>query len=253
MSKAGTPKVSIIIPVLYLNRPLNKKRFFIQRYTIENVLEDIAKNVKIENEVIVICNGSDPELIQYISANSKIDKYCINSVNVGVARAWNIGAEMSEAKILCFLNDDVEVGLGALEKLTETLEQNEMIGQVGPVGAIWNGSAHDRFVGETQIEEADAIAGFLFLMKASLYWALGGFDVAYSPAGFEEIDMCFSIRKTGKKCVVVPGLNVKHHHHHGVSAYKSVISYLGKEIDSEALHLRNKDYFERKWFDINSK
>ena len=63
--------------------------------------------------------------------------------------------------------------------------------------------------------------------------------------------MCFSIRKAGKKCLVVPGLNVKHHHHHGVSAYKSVISYLNKEVDSEALHLRNKNYFERKWFDIN--
>ena len=247
MSKAIAPKISIIIPVLFLNRPLNKKRFFIQRYTIENVLNDIVKNVKVEHEVIVICNSQDKELVEFISNHPNIDKYCLNSVNVGVARSWNMGAELSESKVLCFLNDDVEVGEGALENLIEVLESHESVGQVGPVGANWNGSEHEKFVGESVIEEADAIAGFLFLMKASLYWELGGFDVAYSPAGLEEIDMSYAIRKAGYRCVVIPHLPVHHYHHHGVSAYKTDINYLSKTIDTVTLNERNKTYFEKKW------
>ena len=50
------PKISFIIPVLYLQRPLNKKRFFMPRSTIKDVLTDIVKNVTTSYEIIVICN-----------------------------------------------------------------------------------------------------------------------------------------------------------------------------------------------------
>jgi len=217
------------------------------KYTIHEVLRDLRQNVKLPFEVIVICNGDDPELIEFVRAHDGIDKFCINSVNAGVARSWNMGAQMAEGAALCFLNDDVAVGAGAIEALYETLVSASDIGQVGPTGARWKGAEHDYFVGEEQMENADAIAGYCFMVRADLYRNLGGFDVTYSPAGFEEIDMSFAIRKAGFRCVVVPKLAFHHYHHHGVSAYRSEIRYLSNVIDTTTLHERNKAYFKAKW------
>ena len=245
--KKAQPNLSIIIPVLHLKRPVNTKRFFMPRYTIVEVLRDLQTNCKTTFEIIVICNGEDGELQEFIRSSKAIDKYCLNSVNAGVARSWNQGAQLAEGKALCFLNDDVAVGPGSLEALYEVLCSDEKIAQVGPCGAVWKGSQHDHFVGTEKTEDADAIAGFCFLLKAQIFKQVGGFDVSYSPAGFEEIDMSFTLRKAGYRCVVVPKLEINHFHHHGVSAYRTEIKYLSTSIDTETLHKRNKEYFCQKW------
>jgi len=246
------PKVSFIIPVLHLRRPLNKARFFMPRYTLPDVLKDLHSNVRLPHEVVVVCNSQDKELVKFISSHPHIDKYCLNSVNVGVSRSWNMGAEMAEGEALCFISDDVELGLGAAEGLFEMLYSAEDIGQVGPMGALWTGAEHLRYVGENTVEQADAISGFLFMLRTAAFREVGGFDPAYSPAGFEEIDMSFALRKSGRKCLVVPGLQIKHHHYHGVSSYRSKVAYLDKEVDSEMLHQRNKAYFTKKWIDFDA-
>lgn len=242
------PKISFIIPVLHLRRPLNKRRLFMPRYTIKDTLRDLRQNVRVDHETIVVCNGQEMALTEFIRSSKEVDKYCLNSVNAGVARAWNMGAELAEAEVLCFVNDDVEIGEGAVEKLFEVLQSSDDIGQVGPKGARWRGAEHDRYVGETEIEEADAISGFFFMIKSQVFHEVGGFDIAYTPAGFEEIDMSFKIRRVGRRCLVVPHLPIVHHHHHGVSAYNTTIQYLSSSIGTRVLHERNKAYFVRKWF-----
>ncbi len=242
------PQISFIIPVLHQQRPKNIKRLFMPRYTMSEVLRDLHENITVDHEVIVVCNSQEPELVELITGHENIDKYCLNSVNVGVARAWNMGAELAEGELLCFVNDDVEIGKGSVERLVDILMQSSEVGQVGPRGARWQGAEHERYVGETQVEEADAISGFFFMIKSEVFHQVGGFDIAYTPAGFEEIDMSFKIREIGKKCLVVPNLPITHHYHHGVSAYKSTIQYLSTSIDTQALHERNKSYFMRKWF-----
>lgn len=240
-------RVSFIIPVLHLKRPKNMSRFFMPRYTLPELLQDLSQNVELPSETIVVCNGPDSELRQFVQADSRIHKYCINSANVGVARAWNMGAQLAEGEALCFVNDDVEIGKGAVEALYETLMSTPGVGQVGPRGARWRAGAHQAWVGEHAIEEADAISGFMFMIRTDLFREIGGFDVAYTPAGLEEIDMSYEIRRRGRKCLVVPGLAIHHHHHHGVSAYRTDISYLGKTIDTQSLHERNLRYFLAKW------
>jgi len=246
MTSSETRRLSIIIPVLHLKRPVNPSRFFVSRYTIKEVLRDLEQHLPASAEVIVVCNSRDEDLLSLVTSHPRVDKYCLNSVNVGVSRAWNMGAAMAEGEALCFLNDDVAVGPGAMEGLLDVLARDG-VGQVGPKGARWKGAEHDCFVGEQTIEEADAISGFLFLIRAGLFRELGGFDVNYSPAGFEEIDMSCAIRRAGYRCLVVPGLDVKHYHQHGVSAYRSDIQYLGHTIDTVTLHERNKAYFMKKW------
>jgi len=244
---AERPKVSIIIPVLYLQRPLNKKRFFMPRYTVREVLRDIAENVRIAHEVVVICNGREDDLIDLVKTNPVITKYCLNNMNAGVARSWNIGAQLAEGEMLLFLNDDVSVGVGGVERLDEVLRSAPDIGIVGPVGANWKGAEHDYFVECDDVAEAHMIAGNCFMLRSETFHSLGGFDVNYTPAGFEEIDFCNAARKNGLRNLAVSGAVFHHYHHHGISAYKQGIRYFNNIIDTEDLHARNKAYFMKKW------
>lgn len=245
-TQESLPKVSFIIPVLFLKRPINKSRFFMPRYTLPDVLRDLNENVTLPHEVIVVCNGQDKELVEFVSTHPHVDKYCLNSVNVGVARSWNMGAEMAEGEILCYLNDDVAVGKNSIEELCGLLN-DPMVGEVGPAGSYWVDLKHHSYVAGKEPVESDVISGFCFLVRATTFRQLGGFDIMFSPAGYEEIDFSFRIRQAGLKCIVHPNVDIRHFHHHGVSAQKVNISYLGKTIDTEALHARNSMYFRQKW------
>lgn len=242
----NVPKVSFIIPVLHFKRPLNKARFFMPRYTLPDVLKDIAANVSVPYEVVVICNGQDQELVDFVRSNKTIDKYCLNSVNVGVARSWNMGAEMAEGELLCYLNDDVAIGKDAIEQLC-ALFDDPQVGEVGPAGSYWENLKHHSFPEGNDCVETDVISGFCFLVRAETFRKVGGFDIGFTPAGYEEIDFSFRIRAAGLKCVIAPKVDIKHYHHHGVSSQKIEISYLNSKIDTEALHKKNRDYFFEKW------
>ncbi len=244
-------KLSIIIPVLHLNRPLNKKRFFMPRQTIADTLLQLAKAVTMSHEIIVVCNGQDKELIDFVRSHPQINRYCINSTNVGVARAWNMGAQLADGDLLCYLNDDVAVGEGALEKLCQALLEDSTIGEIGPAGSYWKNCKHERFVESQNAVAADVVSGFCFLMRSDLFHKLGGFDIDFTPAGCEEIDMSYRVRQAGYKCIVDQSVDIKHFHHHGVSAQKIEINYMGKVIDTETLHLINSKKFKEKWDGIN--
>ena len=240
-------KLSIIIPVLHFTRPLNKKRFFMPRQTIADTLADIQKNVTVPHEVIIICNGQDRELLDFISKHPAVTRYAINSQNAGVARSWNMGAQLALGETLCYLNDDVSIGKNALETLCKHLDDHPEIGEIGPAGSFWKNCEHHNYAESVSPIEADVVSGFCFLIKTKLFHELGGFDINFTPAGCEEIDLSYRVRQAGYKCVVYPDLDIKHFHHHGVSAQKVDIHYLGEVIDTETLHKINSAYFKKKW------
>ena len=242
-----TPKISFIIPSLYLQRPLNKKRFFMPRSTIADVLADIKANVKLDYEIIVVCNSKEKDLVDFVMNDSRIDKYILNSVNPGVARAWNMGAELSEGEYLCYVSDDVRIGAGAIEALSATLDAEPKVAEVGPRGDLYVNGRSDRFVGTEVPEYSDVISGFLFLVRQSAYFEVGGFDIAYSPAGCEEVDFSYALKKAGWLLKVIPNLDITHNEYQGVSAHRTEISYLNTTIDTLDLHERNTAYFRAKW------
>jgi GT2 family glycosyltransferase len=240
--------VSIIIPANRLEKRRNPRFFYKKKFGLAATVDSIVENVSIDHELIVVINNiRDPELVHFVETHSSISKYVLCSANAGVARAWNIGANIAEGQQLCFCNDDVEVGKGAVETLVSVLDSRESVGQVGPAGGLWEGVQSGKRVGTTEIEEADEISGFLFVIKARVYEEVGGFDNEYTPAGFEEIDMSFKIRGKGYQCLVVPNVDVTHWGHHGISSTRTRIEYLGKSIDTVELNERNKAYFLKKW------
>ena len=125
---------------------------------------------------------------------------------------------------------------------------NEGIGQVGPEGSMWFRKKPVEKVSNDKIREVDTVAGYLFIVKRTVYDLIGGMDTAYTPAFVEDIDISFAIRNIGYKCLAIPGLDIKHHHISGASSSDKPIKYmLNKKAYRKDLDIRNLDYFEKKW------
>jgi len=57
---------------------------------------------------------------------------------------------------------------------------------------------------------ADYVTGALFATKMTLFKKLGGFDIGYRPAYFEELDYCLKIKRIGLKVLVNPLAFARH-------------------------------------------
>ena len=240
-------RVSLIIPTVSRNKLVSIKSFLKKRYLLQDALNDISIFVRGDIEVIVLCNSSnDTKLLELIQTHSAVDKWAVNSINIGVPRSWNQGAQMATGEFLCFMNDDVEIRKGAIEKMVSWFIDKK-IGQVGPKGTYWWRQTPGDYVGLEKPSEADAISGWLFMLPAKVFYEIGGIDNFYSPAFMEEIDLSFAIRNAGYMCMVDPSIEAEHHHISGASSTNRPIEALGSSISRDELTSRNRDYFEKKW------
>lgn len=240
--------VSIIIPAMHRSKTDSIKRMLKPLYRLEDCVRDIAANVKTPYELIVVCNETKKrEFIEFVTGCPHIHRHCLMSENAGVPRAWNMGACMAVGEHLLFVNDDVEIGPGAVEGLLKHMQDNPGIGMIGPEGSMWHRREPGPRVGLDKPENADAVAGWLFMTPRKVFDEVGGFDAAYTPALCEEIDYAFAVRSRGYLCRVVPGLAFAHHHVSGASSTNKPITALGMSLKREELTERNRRYFEAKW------
>lgn len=240
--------VSIIIPTLTRRKTESLQTLLRRRFLLQDCLAELRKNVRAPHETVVVCNSfNDRDLVRFVTSSGDIDKFCLNSANVGVPRSWNIGADLAQGEFLCFVNDDVEIGPGAIETMRDLLISDDAVGEVGPAGGKWWRQISGRRVGIKEIEEADEISGWLFMVKRKVFDEVGGFDPAYTPALCEEIDLSFAIRAAGYKCMVIPGLRATHHHISGASSTTRPLCAFDMCCDREQLTGRNRRYFEAKW------
>ena len=242
--------LSIIIPANNLVKNINPRYFYKKRFCLDDTIKSIIENIDIDYEIIIVINDhSKKDLVDYVVGNRQINKYCINSHNAGVARSWNMGAHLAEGEFLCFCNDDVEFSRpSAFSKLVDVLKNDPEIGEIGPEGGKWFRDKSGERSGILQMEEADEISGYFFIIPTKVFVQSGGFDNNYTPAGCEEIDMSFRIRSLGYKCMVVPGTGIIHHGSHGISSKNTIVKYFDKQTGTHELDKKNKSYFIKKWY-----
>jgi GT2 family glycosyltransferase len=176
-------------------------------------------------------------------------------MNRGVSIAWNAAAARATGSVLCFVNDDVLLGNGSLRLLHAALERLPDAGVVGPVGTDWDidAASHQRYLSTDDLEpgearECNVVSGFLFATPAEDHAAVGGFDEAFTPCGFEEVDYCTAVRRRlGRRCYVVAG--VEHAHEFGISARRpwTRVRHNGKSETIGRIHRRNRRHFLEKW------
>jgi GT2 family glycosyltransferase len=205
----------------------------------------------LKGELIVTLNG-------LASADAHVPD-CASTVgfdvNRGVPVAWNAAARLARAPILCVVNDDVVLGRDSLLLLHRALMREPSAGVVGPKGTRWDIAAArhlsylDMAASPTgELGECEVVSGFLFATPLAVFESVGGFDEAYTPCGFEEVDYCTAVRlRAGLSCFAVAGVQCTHEF--AISAARSWrrVHYDGRSESIKSISARNRRHFLGKW------
>jgi len=241
-------KTSIIIP-----------SFNCFTYT-KQCIENILPQVNYDTEIIVINDAStEDNLYNYLNTIKSKVKIIHNKKNIGFLKSCNKGAKVAQGRYLLFLNNDTIPQKNWLENLVEIFEKHENVGAVGAkliypdgilqeAGAIifndGSGYNYGRSNDPNQYEydyvrEVDYCSGACLVVKKDVFEKIGCFDERFSPAYYEDTDLCFSIRKLGYKVMYQPKSKIIHFE--GASC--------GKDLSSGVKRYQeiNKIKFVEKW------
>ncbi|MDP9223363.1 MAG: glycosyltransferase [Actinomycetota bacterium] len=216
--------------------------------TLHASLEEALDGLR--GELVVVLNG-----VSVRDATAPPEAQVVEfDVNHGVPVAWNHAAAAAHGEVLCFVNDDVTFGAAALRLLWRSALQRDA-GVVGPVGTRWDilRARHLAYVtmeGLTpgELRPCEVVSGFLFATRRGIYQAVQGFDEAYTPCGFEEVDYCTAVRlELNLNCYAVAG--VDYEHEFGVSSWAMWrrVRYNGRAESIRSISRRNRQYFLSKW------
>ena len=200
------------------------------------------------DRIIVVDNASSDNSIEALEKQYSEKSFLTiirNHENVGFARACNIGAELSSASCILFLNPDSELSDGALAKMLSTLESASDIGMVGgflsnPDGTEQPGGrrmfptpkrAFMRAFGFSRLAKffpevfsdfllhkeacpkvpvvVEAISGACMLVKRVAIDNVGLWDERYF-LHCEDLDWCMRFQQKGWKIMFVPEAKVMH-------------------------------------------
>lgn len=153
-----------------------------------------------------------------------------NPENLGFLKNCNAAVERTAGEIVVLVNNDVVLHRDSLEETLDVFDSRPDAGVVGGLvlnqdgsiqengGIVWqDGSAwnYHRNVarGDEYLfnrRESDYVSGCWFAVRRSLWQEIGGFDLRYAPAYYEETAFCMACRELGWKVFVNPHAVVTH-------------------------------------------
>ena len=192
-------------------------------------LESIAENVtEVAYEVIVVLNDPTPEIsaaMEQLVTGASVFTF---RANLGFGGGVNFAAERARGSCIVLLNDDCVVSPGWLESLVETAQRHVRCVAVGstflhPDGTlqeagavVWSDGSTAAIgdgieAGDMRFERrCDYCSGGSLLIRKDVWDQLGGFDPAYYPAYFEDVDFCFRAAEAGWETWYQPLAEVRH-------------------------------------------
>jgi GT2 family glycosyltransferase/glycosyltransferase involved in cell wall biosynthesis len=247
LATSTQPRVSIVIPVY------NKFA-----YTAACLRSLVEHNGAVSFEVIVVDDGSSDATPQRIVEIGGV-RVVRNAQNLGFVGSCNAGADCAKGEFVLFLNNDTVVTAGWLDALLRCFEEEPDCGVAGaklvyPDGRLqeaggivfadgsgWNYGRFDdpadpRY---NYRREADYCSGAAILMRRDLFVQLGGFDARYAPAYYEDTDLAFAVRATGKKVFFEPRAMVIH--------FEGVTAGTDTGSGMKRFQVINRDKFLQKW------
>ncbi|MFZ2990810.1 glycosyltransferase [Ideonella sp.] len=216
---ASQPRVSVVIPVY--------GKFQLTYDCLKSIAEHPPE---VPFEVIVVDDCSpDETLIAPLVFGGSV-RVLRNDRNLGFVGTCNRGADAARGEWLFFLNNDTLVKPGWLDALVQTFECQPDIGIAGSKllfgdgslqeagGIIWrmgdgwnwgrNARADEpRF---SYLRDVDYVSGAALMIRKPMFDELGGFDLHFAPAYYEDTDLCFRVRQAGKRVVMQPASVIVH-------------------------------------------
>jgi len=215
---ADEPVVSVIVPV-----------YGELDHTLRCLVSIGATDEKTPYEIIVVDDCSRDATEATLSGCHGI-RYLRSDENGGFITSCNMGAAAARGRYLHFLNNDTTVLPGWLDRLVETIESVPRAGLVGSRliypdlrlqeagGVVWRDASASN-VGNRgdpwnphycALRDVDFCSGASILVSKELFDGVGGFDVRYRPAYYEDTDLAFEVREHGKRVLFQPASRVIH-------------------------------------------
>jgi O-antigen biosynthesis protein len=171
----------------------------------------------------------------------------------------NRTAAAASGRYLLFLNNDTVVLPGTLDALLATFEDNPDCGLAGcrllyPDGRLqeaggivwadasgWNCGRGDRPEKSeySYLRDADYCSGAAIALPTAVWRSLGGFDVRYRPAYYEDTDLAFRVRAAGMRVLYQPEAQVIH--------CEGVSNGLSEEAGLKRQQRKNRPTFLARW------
>jgi N-acetylglucosaminyl-diphospho-decaprenol L-rhamnosyltransferase len=183
------------------------------------------------HDIVVVDNGSTDGSVDAIRRRRDV-RLIEQPVNIGFARANNVGIRGSSGENLLLLNSDTIVPAGAIDALLAELARDPAVAVVGPRLVDSSGRAElsfGRMIGPLNewrqkrlARDADAIdrltrrrwypdwvSGACLLVRRAEAEAVGGLDERFFMYT-EDVDFCAAIRARGRRVLFTPEVEVVH-------------------------------------------
>ncbi|TAL45903.1 MAG: glycosyltransferase family 2 protein [Salinibacterium sp.] len=193
-----------------------------------------ASEIDGEFEVVIVLNGANAATRSAVAQRVRGAKVVDLEANVGYGGGCNAGALVATGKYIVLLNDDTLVertwlstlvtaaetappGIGAVASLLMnpdgTVQEagSRVLRNAGTMafgrGLTLAQAQHSGFLSRRPIDYG---SGAALLMLRQTFVDVGGFDPLFEPAYFEDVDLCFRIRRAGFDVVLEPSAIVTH-------------------------------------------
>ena len=223
------PKVTIIIPTAL-------KMNFVPR-----CLSSVLKMTTYPNfEVVVmvdeshVTTGAQNKFLNELRADSRVRVHLYEDQPFNYARTNNRAVGMSDAPVVCFLNDDIQVitkdwleklvarvllaGIGAVGPMlyypTDRIQHAGVILGLGGVAGhqfhnMPRGSAG--YYGRALLEQdLSCVTAACMVMRRDVFDSIGGFNEEYAVA-FNDVDLCIRVRQLGLRILWTPTAEMYHY------------------------------------------
>jgi len=213
-------KVNIVIPTY------NGLKF------LEPLYQSLRAGIsdKIDWRLTLVDDGSTDSTARWAKGHSDIN-YLKQLVNLGFAKACNLGAKNLDSEYILFLNNDTEPKKGFLEAMLRVAESFPFPGIVGAklifpdkktvqtTGIRFMASGypfedgHGKDVDDPDISrttERDGVTAAAMLVKKDLFDLVGGFCEEYVN-GWEDSHFCLEAKELGTKIFYCADAEIIHH------------------------------------------
>jgi len=203
------PKISVVV-VSYNRKAL-----------LRRALEALERSeARPTLEIVVVDNGST-DGSQQLESEFPGARFIRIPRNFGLTKALNLGVRGTEAEYVFFLHEDTEVFPETVRLLAETLDGQQEAGAVCPLlvnAADQPAPQLGRFPPDDTWRPAqpgpeatpvDYARGAALMMRRLLLTAIRQIDERYGQFG-SDADLCYQIRRAGKKILLVPAARAHH-------------------------------------------
>jgi GT2 family glycosyltransferase len=182
--------------------------------------------------VRIAANGATEEVRRFLRDEVSGATVVEIAENIGFGGGCNAAAAGSRAENLVFLNDDAVVATDWLSALVDAAARTGATAvsalMLNPDGTVQEAGSRVRadagtvqFGAGLSVEEAaqrgllterrvDYGSGASLLVRRDAFESVGGFDEAYRPAYFEDVDLCFRLASAGMTVFFTPAARATH-------------------------------------------